>query len=598
MAQLQGKIVVLDFWTYGCINCMHIIPDLKRLEAEHPNELVVIGVHSAKFQNESITDNIRQVVLRYGLEHPVVNDRNFEVWNAWGARAWPTLAVVDPAGNVVGAHAGEGAYEVLKPVITALTAEFEVDPTPLEVSLEGEGLPESLLSFPGKLLADADGGRLFVADSNHHRVVVADLATGEVLDLIGSGERGYRDGGYREAGFDQPQGLELSLDGTTLYIADQANHAVRAVDLGTRTVSTLAGTGEQTSRYPPLGGLLPGVELASPWDLVLDGRILYVAMAGSHQIWGIDLAERTAGAVAGSGRESVANGPAAVAELAQPSGLAIDDRGRVHFADSESSSMRYYDPALRQVGHLAGTTENLFDFGDVDGVGDAARFQHPLGVTYLNGLLYVADTYNGKIRSIDPETGETSTLAGGGHGWRDGADPLFFEPGGIDAADGLLYVADTNNHAIRIVDPQTGEASTLVLFGIERFVDSYVGTEIRLDPATVSPGEGSFRVEIGIPDGYKTNEYAPFTLEWRVEGAVAEVGADLQVVEPTFPITVPAEFLSGTGEVTADTTVYYCTDATEGICLIEQIRFVVPLTVVDGGADVVSLPYEITAPEL
>jgi DNA-binding beta-propeller fold protein YncE len=598
MAQLQGKIVVLDFWTYGCINCMHIIPDLKQLEAEHPDELVVIGVHSAKFENESITDNIRQVILRYGLEHPVVNDRNFEVWNSWGARAWPTLALVDPAGNVVGTHAGEGAYAVLKPVISALLAEFEVDRTPLEVSLEGEGLPESLLSFPGKVLADATGGRLFVADSNNHRVVVADLATGEILDLIGSGERGYRDGGYREAAFEQPQGMALSEDGATLYVADQVNHAVRSVDLVGRAVTTLVGTGSQASQYPPLGGAIPGVELASPWDVVLADGWLYVAMAGSHQIWGVDLATGVAGPVAGSGREGVANGDVAAAELAQPSGLAIDAAGRVHFADSESSSMRFFDPETRVVGHLAGTTENLFDFGDADGVGDAARFQHPLGVAYLDGLLYVADTYNHRIRTVDPDTGATTTLAGEGRGWRDGAEPLFFEPGGIDAAGGLLYVADTNNHAVRVLDPATGEASTLVLYGIERFLDGFAGTELRLDPVAAAPGPGSFVVDIVIPGEYKTNEYAPFTLEWRVEGAVADSGEAIQIAAPDFPLTVPVEFLSGIGEVVADTTVYYCTDATEGICFIEQVRFVVPVTVVDGGVTEVTLPYEIVAPQL
>jgi DNA-binding beta-propeller fold protein YncE len=598
MEQLRGKIVVLDFWTYGCINCMHIIPDLKRLEAEHPDELVVIGVHSAKFENEAVTDNIRQVILRYGLEHPVVNDRDFAVWNAWGTRAWPTLALVDPAGNVVGTHAGEGVYEVLKPAITTLAAEFEVDRTPLTVRLEGEGLPESLLSYPGKVLADAEGGRLFVADSNHHRVVIADLATGEILDLVGSGERGFRDGGYREAAFDQPQGMALGEDGATLYVADQVNHAVRSVDLSSRTVTTLVGTGDQASRYPPPGGAIPGVELASPWDLVLAGDWLYVAMAGSHQIWGVELASGVAGPVAGSGREGVANGDVAAAELAQPSGVAVDGAGRVHFADSESSSMRFFDPATREVRHLAGTTQNLFDFGAADGVGDAARFQHPLGVTYRDGLLYVADTYNHRIRTVDPDSGEVATLAGDGPGWRDGVEPLFFEPGGIDAAGGMLYVADTNNHAVRVLDPATGEASTLVLYGIERFLDGFAGTEVRLDPMAVAPGVGSFVVDVSIPAGYKANAYAPFTLEWRVSGAVADAGDQIQMAEPTFPVTVPVEFFGGTGEVIADMAVYYCTDATEGICLIEQVRFVVPVTVVDGGAAEVRLPYEIVAPEL
>lgn len=468
LSRLKGKIVILDFWTYGCINCMHVIPELKRLEREYPSELVVIGVHSAKFPNEGDTENIRQVIARYGLEHPVVNDRDFVLWHTWGVQAWPTLVIIDPAGNVVGGHSGENIYRLFKPVIDSLIAEFDsaglLDRTPLSLARAWEGLPEGTLSFPGKVLADSAGRRLFIADTNHHRIAIADIESGQISTFIGSGRPGLADGDREAAAFHYPQGMALSADGATLYLADTGNHALRRIDLATGEVSTLAGTGLQPHRYPHRGGTAPTVALSSPWDLALIGDMLYIAMAGSHQLWLMELSRGTLRPFAGNGREGTRDGPLALAELAQPSGLAPDGAGHLYFADSEASSVRWadLDPAKGSVGTLAGSGASLFHFGDVDGVGHTARLQHPLGVAYHRGTLYVADTYNSKIKRIDPETRASTTLLGGAHGWRDGRAPLFYEPGGIDAADGKLYVADTNNHAVRVVDLSTLETTTLI----------------------------------------------------------------------------------------------------------------------------------------
>jgi DNA-binding beta-propeller fold protein YncE len=603
LAELRGKVVLLDFWTYGCINCIHVIPDIERLEEEFADELVVIGVHSAKFDNESDTDQIRQVVVRYDLEHPVVNDADFAVWRSWGVNAWPTLILVDPAGNVVGGMSGEGVYEVFQPVIASLIAEFDglglLDRTPVDFTLERDGVADSVLSFPGKVLVD--GGRLFVADTNHHRIVVADVSTGEVLDVAGSGARGYRDGGFAEARFDGPQGMALSPDGSTLYVADQGNHTLRALDLEARTVTTFAGTGEQASTYPPRPGAIDEVELSSPWDVAVDGSQVYVAMAGSHQIWGLDTVTGFAGPIAGSGAEGVVDGPAASAQLAQPSGLALDGRGRVYFADSESSTIRWVEPFASTTGLLAGSGNGLFDFGADDGVGTDARFQHPLGVAFDDGVLYVADTYNSALRVIDPDTGAVTTLAGGEPGWADGAEPRFDEPGGIDIADGLLYVADTNNHAVRIVDPDTGSAETLVLFGIERFEpvdDDYTGTVVTMEPVTLAPGEGTLSVDVVLPDGYKVNSLAPTSIAWLVSGdAVTPApGADRSEPGMAFPQNSPATFVDGSGTVTADLTVYWCTADNEELCFIEQVRLVQPVEVVPGGAGELRLVHSITLP--
>lgn len=595
LGQLEGKVVLLDFWTYGCINCIHVIPDLKRLEAEYPDELVVIGVHSAKFDNESNTENIRQIILRYGIEHAVVNDGDFAVWDSFGVRAWPTLFAIDPAGNVVGFHSGEGVYEVVEPVVASLVDEFDasgvLDRTPIDLKLENEGLPETVLSFPGKLTVDPAGDRLFISDTNHNRIVAATLE-GDVLGVFGSGSQQFVDGPSAVAAFDQPQGTALSADGSTLYVADTGNHAVRAIDLATGDVSTVTGTGEQAS-WPPRQGTVPTAELASPWDVELDGSTLYVAMAGTHQIWALDLDSGDVGPYAGSGAEGTRNTAIAAAELAQPSGLALADDGRLFFTDSESSAIRWADTqgTSRAVGVLAGSDEHLFDFGDVDGVGTAARLQHPLGVAVDGDTVWIADTYNSKIKRIDAATGETTTYAGGEPGWRDGDDALFYEPGGLEIADGTLYVADTNNHAVRTVDVATGEVDTLVLRGIAEFLPTasdaeYAGTVVLADRIEVAEGEAAVVLDVEIPAGYKVNPEAPSSFEWTSVGPSVEFAAgSLTVIDPVFPLRFDAIFQEGVSEVTGDISVVYCDAEAESICLIEQLRVVVPVAVVAGAAD-------------
>ena len=606
LAALRGKVVLLDFWTYGCINCIHIIPDLKRLEAEFPDELVVIGVHSAKFDNEGETENLRRIVVRYGLEHPVVNDSDFAVWRRYEAQAWPTVVLIDPAGNIVLRRSGERVYEAFRPAVAGVVAEFDrrgqLDRTPVDLSLEAERLPDAVLSFPGKVLADPGRGRLFVADTNHHRIVVADPETGEVLDVAGSGLPGFGDGAFTSAAFDGPQGMALSADGGTLYVADTGNHAVRALDLAARTVRTLAGTGDQAPNYPPRAGAIPGVALSSPWDLALDGSRLYVAMAGSHQIWAIDLDAGIAGPAAGSGREGVVDGEPEEAQLAQPSGLALDGTGRLYWADAESSTIRYLETQEGgATGLLAGSGAGLFDFGDSDGVGREALFQHPLGVAFDGTRLYVADTYNGKIKWVDPATGAVTTLAGGEPGWADGPSPRFDEPGGLHFAGGVLYVADTNNHAVRLVDPATGAARTLVLYGIERFPSAADGVEVRtvrLDPLVLAPGPGTLAVEVTLPPGYKVNDIAPFSLIWAAGGGVAELpaSADRSEVAPEFPIQVEATFVAGSGVIAADLTIYYCETSAVQLCLIDQVRLELPVEVRPGGEGGATLRYAVSPP--
>ena len=441
---------------------MHIFPQLRKLEEKYQEELVVVGVHSAKFTSEKDTANIEKAIRRLELEHPVVNDKDFRVWSQYSARAWPTLYVVDPEGNILGRHEGEITFDAFDRVIRDMITEFEgrgtLDRTPipgLSVHKEEGGT----LSFPSKIIADEKGSRLFVSDSNHNRVLSISL-DGEILDVIGGGDVGLEDGDYADAKFHHPHGLTLS--GDSLYVADTENHAIRRIDLRERRVETIAGTGEQARTFHDGG--VGSVALNSPWDLTCLDGMLYIAMAGFHQLWVMHLESGYVGPFAGSGREGIKDGSLRNAMLAQPTGIDTDG-DTIYFADSETSAVR---TATRgesgKVNTLVGT--GLFDFGDKDGVGDRALLQHVQGVCWHEGMLYVTDTYNNKIKRVEPLTQAVVSFTGlGDTGFEDGPAraALFNEPEGLAIANGKMYIADTNNHAIRVATLSTGSVSTLEL---------------------------------------------------------------------------------------------------------------------------------------
>lgn len=460
---LKGQVVLLDFWTYCCINCMHIFPDLHYLEKKyHDQPLVVIGVHSGKFSQEKDARNIRQAILRHNIAHPVAVDSEYEIWNAYGVHAWPTLVVIDPEGYVLGGVSGEGHRDTLDKVIADQLKKGKENGTlapPLTFRRERESFKSGVLEFPGKVLADAKGRRLFIADTNHHRVLACDL-DGEVQHIIGTGAIGPKDGPFDQAQFHQPQGLALAPDGNTLYIADTENHAVRAANLQDRTVATIAGTGRQAHDFNP-DGPAAQVDLSSPWDLALVGPRLFIASAGTHQIWVMDLEAKRVKVHAGTGRETRTDGPNAAAAFAQPSGLATD--GNVlYVADSEISTIRIVEAQPDgRTSTLAGSG-GLFDFGRQDAAGESARFQHPLGVALHGEELFVADTFNHLIRRIDLKTRQVTTWLGTGQPDPGTPDRIgLYEPGGLSIAGNTLYVADTNHHRILAADLTTKQARPL-----------------------------------------------------------------------------------------------------------------------------------------
>jgi thiol-disulfide isomerase/thioredoxin len=621
LAALKGKVVLLDFWTYGCINCIHIIPDLKKLEHKYANQLIVIGVHSAKFENEKDTENIRRIILRYELEHPVYNDADFRVWQSYGVRAWPTQVLIDPAGYVIGAVSGEGNYDLIDQVIAKVITDFrkrgELNEQPLKLTLERAKVGDLPLAFPGKILADARNERLFIADSNHNRLVVTKL-DGTLIETIGAGTPGASDGPFDKATFNRPQGL--ALEGDNLYVADTENHLVRRVNLKLKVVETVAGTGQQARDYL-VDGPARETALSSPWDLQIVGRQLYMTMAGTHQIWKLDLDKQEVSTFAGSGREERRDGALLDAGFAQPSGITSDGK-KLYIADSESNIIRAIDLEAGKVETLVGG--DLFEFGDTDGTGDDVRLQHPLGILSVNNEVFIADTYNHKLKELNPAARTVKTFLGSGKpGQTDVAPASFYEPGGLTSANDKLFIADTNNHAIRVVDLKTKQTSTLNIKGLQPPTATVAETdvvagpnseEIKLESQSLRTGRAEVVVQLELPAGYHLNPSAPQRYRISVQDGFKQIGlvsetelgtighnktVNRSLKDPKLPLRIPiVAFEAGKANLRLQLTAFYCREDNTGTCRIKTLVWQVPIEVVapeQNGANEITMSAKLTA---
>jgi len=596
--ELQGQVVVLDFWTYCCINCMHILPDLAFLEHKYAEEPVTfIGVHSAKFSNEASPETIRQAILRYEIAHPVVVDDGMKLWRQYAVRSWPTVVVIDSRGYVVGVAAGEGNRDVLDHTIAEALAQGRANKTLATgpIKLKGETIDESAsgLAFPGKVLADAETRRLYVADSNHNRVVIAELpdeaGRAKVVAIVGSGEIGRADGPADRATFNHPQGMAVAHG--SLYVTDTENHLIRAIDLASFEVTTVVGTGEMTYDHAG-GGMGTQQGINSPWDLVVEGSTLYVAMAGEHQIWRIDLPVGFARALAGNGRENIVDGPTETSAFAQPSGICICD-GVLYVADSEVSAIRGIDMAKERVYTVIG--QGLFAFGDADGAHPKAKLQHPLGVATWGKSLLVADTYNHKIKMVDPKARSVRTLVGSGRPCTrtDAGGPGFFEPGGLSVLDDralgdpCVFVADTNNHRIVRLNLMTQAWHEIAFDGLVSLASPLTkggsrgvedqsersGQIIEAGTIDVAPGcDIDLVLDISLPPRAHYNPDAPWRVRVTVNGTilVANSGrSDRMPLKTTVP--VPAVITEDEWMVSASFT--YCTEADRGVCVPAEVSW-------------------------
>jgi len=465
LKELRGKFVLLDFWTYCCINCMHVIPDLHKLENEFKNELVVIGVHSAKFKNEKDKDNIRKATLRYEITHPVVNDKNFEIWNDYSVSAWPTFVLINPLGQIIMQVSGEGIYSKLHTFLQAAITEFDeaklLNKEEIKFTDDVHHNENSVLKFPGKIKV-SNSGKLYITDSNNNRILITNLE-GKILTTIGSGNIGKADGDFQNAEFYRPQGIEVDSNEEYIYVADTENHLIRKISLKEKKVETIAGKGYMAITYFSEGGFGTESELNSPWDLVLVGNTLYIAMAGPHQIWKMDLQTKKIEPFAGNGYENIVDGNLRNSSFAQPSGITYGD-GKLYIADSEVSAIRQIDLNNGKVSTLAGT--GLFDFGDTDGIYPKSRLQHCIGIHYFQGMIYIADTYNHKIKQLNPTTKELKTFLGNGLRGNVVGSPQttqFYEPNAVYIFQNKMYITDTNNDLIKVYDFLTQKVNNLII---------------------------------------------------------------------------------------------------------------------------------------
>ena len=546
---LSGKIVLLDFWTFCCANCLHVLDELRELEAEFADVLVTVGVHSPKFAHEADHDALIAACERYGVHHPVLDDPDLTTWKAYAVRAWPTLTVVDPAGYIAAQMSGEGHVHGLRSLITELVAEFDAKGA-LRRGDSAYVAPEhepTELRFPGKVIA-LPGGTYLVSDTSHHSIVELAEDAATVLRRFGSGERGFADGAAADARFNEPQGL-LLLDEHTALVADTVNHALREIDLGSGRVRTVADTRDSVQ--------------ASPWDLTWDAARtqVIVAAAGVHQLWSYDPASGKLDQWAGTTNEGLVDGPLAQAWFSQPSGLTTAADGRIWVADSESSALRKVSAG--EVTTVVG--QGLFDFGLRDGDAGQALLQHPLGVVSLpDGSIAISDTYNGAIRRYNPADGQVSTLI---TELKEPSDALV-------TSDGDLLVVESAAHRLtRVKLPEEALRVEATAFRTQR-------------PATeVAPGEIELEVVFEPPPGEKMDDrYGPSTFV-KVSASPAELLLDGAggTVELGRTLRLNPEITEGVLHVSAKAA--SCDDGEFPACHLHQQDWGIPVRLVEGAPD-------------
>ncbi|MFG2397929.1 NHL domain-containing thioredoxin family protein [Streptomyces lydicus] len=561
LSDLRGRIVVLDFWTFCCVNCLHVLDELRELEERHRDTVVIIGVHSPKFVHEAEHQAVVDAVERYGVEHPVLDDPELATWKQYAVRAWPTLVVIDPEGYVVAQHAGEGHAHALAKLVEELEAEHGAKGT----LRRGDGPyvpPEPVatdLRFPGKAVR-LPGGTFLVSDTTRHQLVELAADGEQVLRRIGSGERG-----LTPDSFNEPQGLALLPDGT-VAVADTVNHALRVFDPATGALETVAGTGKQWWQGSPTSGPAREVALSSPWDLAWWQDRLWIAMAGVHQLWTYDPATGTVEVAAGTTNEGLVDGPAAEAWFAQPSGLAAAG-DRLWVADSETSAVRWVERAEGGDGCVVRTAvgTGLFDFGHRDGPADQALLQHPLGVTALpDGSVAVADTYNHALRRYDPASGEVTTLA------TDLREPS----AAVLAEDDIVVVESARHRLTRLRLPEEAVRVESVAHRTQRAATEVAPGALRLEVVFQAPAGQKLDTRYG-PSTRLLVSATPPELLAEGEGAGTDLARDLVLADGVTEGVLHVSAMAAS-----------CDDAPDieyPACHVHQQDWGVPVEVVDGG---------------
>ncbi|MEU8873885.1 NHL domain-containing thioredoxin family protein [Streptomyces javensis] len=574
LADFKGRTLILDFWTFCCVNCLHVLDELRELEEKHRDTVVIVGVHSPKFVHEAEHQAVVDAVERYEVHHPVLDDPELTTWKQYAVRAWPTLVVVDPEGYVVAQHAGEGHAHALETLVGQLEAEHAAKGT----LRRGDGPyvpPEPVpteLRFPGKALS-LPGGTFLVSDTTRHQLVELAADGESVVRRIGAGERGLTDGTGERARFSEPQGLAPLPDGT-VAVADTVNHALRRFDPATGEVTTLAGTGRQWWQGSPTEGPAREVDLSSPWDVAWFADRLWIAMAGVHQLWTYDPEAGTVRAAAGTTNEGLVDGPAEEAWFAQPSGLAATG-DRLWIADSETSAVRYVERDGKGFTVRTAVGTGLFDFGHRDGAADQALLQHPLGVTALpDGSVAISDTYNHALRRYDPATGEVSTLA-----------TDLREPSGAVLADGDIVVVESARHRLtRLRLPEEAVRVEAVAHRTQRAATDIAPGTLRLDVVFQAPEGQKLDTRYGPSTRLLVSSTPPELLAGG-DGAGTDLNRELVLAEGVTEGVLHVSAMAASCDDT-DSNSGSAAGANEyPACHVHQQDWGVPVRITEGGAN-------------
>lgn len=619
MEDLKGKFVILDFWTSCCINCFQIQSALQELQEKYADNLVIVGIHTGKFPREKSNSSIWDAIEKYGINYPVANDSDHRFSERMNVLFWPSLFLIAPDGNLVLICRNEVDMEFIDEFIQNGKPYFAkknlLDTSPLQLKVMSPDGVHDPLRFPGKVLADASSKRVFVADTGHNRIVICDL-DGNLIDIVGSGNAGRNDGDFKSATFNFPNGMVLHKQ--MLYVADTRNHSIREIDLEKKVVSTVAGTGKKAEiPFPDQDGFQRWrgaplkTNLKSPWDLSLHNGKLYIAMAGSHQIWRMPLSREWIAPFAGNGREDIVNGnflpdePYGLnaASFAQPMGISIG--AEIMFvADAEASSIRtlpMFD--VGKVNTIIGTDHlpqgRLFSFGDAVGGYGVAKMQHPMDVLYYVDRVFVADSYNHRIKvittldgSIKSDTCRLEEFVGTGtEGLSNEINNVQFnEPSGLSIAADTLFVADTNNHVIRTVDIYSRLTKTFEIKGLKppqikqsqrpSFAKAAVYTLGAVKVSSESPNI-NLQVRLELDPEWKFNEIAPtgYYLDLLdASGNSVSMGPFIEIGQPANEFDVAAEINAASIKMVRLSLIYYtCREGGEGVCRIGNVVWNVPV---------------------
>ncbi len=580
-SDLEDRIILLDFWTYACVNCMHMIPEIKKLEEEFGSKLTVIGVHSGKFDNEKDIEGIRNAIVKYDISHPVINDSKFNIWNSFKVKSWPTLILIGPNGRIKDTYVGEGTSQKIREDITSLIKKYRysLNRDSLPIVLEKDKIVGHVLSFPSKLeyvkdfesIGIAKTPAILIANSGKNTIVVSSLS-GDILLEIGSGKKGLADGTIGSASFNNPHGLLYKNN--ILYVADTGNHTLRKIDLKKNEVSTIIGSGIRGQILSD-SKTVKEVDLASPWDLEFfpDKNNIIIANSGTHQLLKYDIIKETIAPFAGDGVEDIIDGSYPKNSLAQPSAVNIFS-GKLYFLDSETSSLRVAEKN-GSVKTLVGS--GLFEFGHKNGSAKEALMQHPVGLAVDDTGIYIADTHNSVIRKYDASQSSLSDYSGSGKKNDDVGSNLknvsYNEPEDIISVLDKFYVADTNNNRILVVNRNNGAVSVLDVMpplkmqkqGMLEYLPNLTNL-----PDKIVKSDINVSLLMKLPEGWKINENGPsFINLLEISGNESNLIAsyDWNSVK-SGEIKLPK--LTSGKDYYLQGTIYYCQNKKDSLCLINS----------------------------